>query len=186
MRVISGTAKSRKIKVPRIQGTRPTLDNVREALFNILGEVVRGKSIVDLYAGSGSLGIEALSRGAKSVTFVDSNPKCAFVVRDNLKNLGFSEQAVVLNLKAGQAIERFGRSKKRFDIVILDPPYGMAKKSLNDLAKSDILKTCSFVIVEHYKKEILPEKDRILTHKRTACYGDTCLSFYYVKSEAAQ
>ena len=178
MRIIGGTAKSRKIKVPRIHGTRPTLDNVKEALFNILGEFIQGKTLLDLYAGSGSLGIEALSRGAKSITLVDSNPKCIFVIRDNLKNLGFSKKALVLNLKAGQAIELFSRTKKRFDLVILDPPYGMAKKSLNMLAKSDILKSHSFIVVEHFKKEILPEKDHDLTHKRTTRYGDTCLSFY--------
>jgi len=178
MRIIGGTAKNRKINLPRIHGTRPTLDNVKEALFNILGEFIQDKTLLDLYAGSGSLGIEALSRGAKSITLVDSNPKCISVIRDNLKNLGFSKQAVVLNLKAEGAIELFTCTKERFDLVILDPPYGMAKKSLNMLAKSDILKSRSFTVVEHFKKEMLPEKDCDLTHKRTARYGDTCLSFY--------
>ncbi len=178
MRIIGGTAKNRKIKVPRIHGTRPTLDNVKEALFNILGEFILDKTILDLYAGSGSLGIEALSRGAKSITLVDTNPKCISVMQDNLKNLGFSKQAVILNLKASHAIELFSSTKERFDLVILDPPYGMAKKSLNMMAKSDILTSHSFVVVEHFKKEILPEKDHDLTHKKTSRYGDTCLSLY--------
>lgn len=178
MRVIGGTAKSRQINVPGGRGCRPTLDNVREALFNILGAYVQRRSVLDLYAGSGALGIEALSRGAGDVTFVDNNPECTAVIQNNLKKLDFSERTVVLNLNVQRALKHFSRKNKRFDLVLLDPPYGKAKKSLNDLAKSDILKSCSFVAIEHYKKEALPEKDGILIHKRTARYGDTCLSFY--------
>jgi 16S rRNA (guanine966-N2)-methyltransferase len=178
MRVISGVAKGRRLKLPKGSNIRPTLDKIKEALFNILGQDISGKEVLELFAGSGALGIEALSRGAERVTFVDSNLGSIRVIKENLKNLNFMNRSIVLNLDVRQAISYLERKKRKFDLILADPPYGKAKIPLKNLAESDILKNHFIIVIEHYKKDSLVEEEAGLRRIKLARYGDTLLSFY--------
>ncbi|MFA5336463.1 MAG: 16S rRNA (guanine(966)-N(2))-methyltransferase RsmD, partial [Candidatus Omnitrophota bacterium] len=139
MRITSGIHKSRIIKAPG--GIRPTLDNVRKAIFDILGESVAGSKALDLFAGSGALGIEALSRGSASCTFVDNSRASIKAIRDNLEGLGLGrpESADVICADSIAAIDRLARDGAVFDIILMDPPYyrELAKKSLSLLGNCD-------------------------------------------------
>ncbi|MEA3328545.1 MAG: 16S rRNA (guanine(966)-N(2))-methyltransferase RsmD [Candidatus Omnitrophota bacterium] len=183
MRIIAGTAKNRKLNLPKGVKIRSTLNKVKEALFSILGEYVQGREVLDLFAGSGALGIEALSRGAKSATFVDNNPHLIRAIGENLKNLDFTGRSVVLDLDAPRAVEYLEAENKKFDLILTDPPYGMANIVLKSLTESDILKNCFVIVVEHYKKDILAARETGLKRVKLARYGDTMLSFYKDKSE---
>ena len=178
MRVISGIAKNRRLKFPRGPNIRPTLDNVKEALFSILGEYTAGKETLDLFTGSGALGIEALSRGAKKVTFIDNDPRCTCIVKENLESLNFTNKAIVLTLDAREAIKYLESKNKKFDLVLADPPYSTANIFLKILAESDILKNCFVAVIEHHKKDILAGEYAGLIRSKLARYGDTMLSFY--------
>ena len=190
MRIISGKLKGRIIKLPR--GIRATSDKVRKALFDILGERVVNSEVLDLFAGSGSLGIEAVSRGAESVIFVEKDTKCVEKIKENLSITGLAclpdgSQACrtgrgyrVIQLDVFEAIKKLSRETEKFDIIFLDPPYykGMAKNSLQTLLQYDILKPNGLVVAEHYKKDELHHTLGELALVRQERYGDTILSFY--------
>jgi 16S rRNA (guanine(966)-N(2))-methyltransferase RsmD len=193
MRIISGRLKGRILKLPR--GIRATSDKVRKALFDILGERVVNSEVLDLFAGSGSLGIEALSRGAKSVIFVEKDRRCLEKIKENLSVIGLlparrlpaskagtSRGYRVMELDIFEAIKKLNRKTEKFDIIFLDPPYykGMAKKSLQTLFQYDILKPNGLIVAEHYKKDELPQTLGELALARQERYGDTVLSFYSV------
>ena len=139
-------------------GIRPTSNKVRGALFNILVNKVPGAACLDLFAGSGSLGLEALSRGAKSSIFVDNNRQCAITIKETIKKLGISEEAKVMQLNAMQGIKTLSLEHK-FDLIFLDPPYfrDWVKKALININQCDILNHSSLAICEHHKKELMPE-----------------------------
>jgi 16S rRNA (guanine(966)-N(2))-methyltransferase RsmD len=124
MRVIAGRHGGRRLKAPAGEATRPTSDRVREALFSVLGDRVEGARVLDLFAGSGALGLEALSRGAASATFVDAAPAAIRVLRDNLAALG--EEAEVVRADALRWLGTASRRSRQYDLVFLDPPYGRA------------------------------------------------------------
>jgi len=180
MRIIGGEFRGRIIKMPRSVKVRPTQDRVREAIFNIIKELVPGSKALDLYAGSGAFGMEALSRGAHSVIFVDNNIYCIRVVKSNLSLLGergkFSQ---VIKRDALRAISGFEKGKK-FDIIFLDPPYykDMAKNCLLKIDACDILSHHGLIIAEHFAKDRMPEATVNLKLFREKKYGDTVLSFY--------
>jgi len=159
---------------------RPTPMRVKEALFNILGNGVVGSSFLDLYAGSGQIGIEALSRGAKEVIFVDNHPSAIRLIRTNLGFLHSEEDLKIPRNNVLRAISNLSKEKKRFDIIFLDPPYEsrLVKNTLQALAKSDILKTTTLVIAEHHKSLNLDKEIGSLERVRQEKYGDTVLSFY--------
>jgi len=167
--------------MPKARYVRPTLDKVREAIFDILNRSVAGRRVLDLYAGSGSLGIEAISRGAKIAIFIDNSPTCIKTIRENLENLGFKEKGKAIRLDAGKALRYLEQRRERFDLVFIDPPYGEARKSLRQVVSFDILLPYCVVVVEHYKKEVLPKKVVSLGLRKEARYGDTCLAFYQMK-----
>ena len=180
MRITSGIHKSRIIKAPG--GIRPTLDNVRKAIFDILGEAVAGSKALDLFAGSGALGIEALSRGSASCTFVDNSRASIKAIRDNLEGLGLGrpESADVICADSIAAIDRLARDGAVFDIILMDPPYyrELAKKSLSLLGNCDILAKTGVAVIEHSKHDRMPDSSGSLKLLRTARYGDTLVSFY--------
>jgi len=182
MRVIAGKYRGRLLRPPKGADMRITLDNVKGALFNILGASVEGVALLDIFAGSGSLGIEALSRGAGDVTFVDSNPKCVKAIEENIASLVAGELGGVkiMRLDAIRAPSVFYKRKKKFDIILADPPYykGIGKKILQAIAGCDIVTAGGLVVVEHYKKDVLPERVDSLNCTRVQAYGDTVLSFY--------
>lgn len=176
MRIISGKYKGRTIKMPK--GIRPTQDKVRKALFDTLGDI-EGLSFLDLFAGSGAVGLEALSQGAKEVIFVEENKRCLQKLKENLSSLS-SLGYRVIELDVFAAIKQLGQKDKQFDIIFLDPPYykEMAKKTLQTLASYDILTATGLVIIQHFKKDNLPSRTGDLSLFRQARYGDTVLSFY--------
>ena len=155
---------------------RPTSDKAKQALFNILGEKVEGAHFLDLFAGIGGIGIEALSRGAERVVFVDDSRESLHIVKYNIEQTGFSERAQVVASKTETFLKK---TSEQFDIVFLDPPYSLVLEPLlNGLADSGILKPDAVVIAEHFKKQPAPVQAGRLTLYREARYGDTVLAFY--------
>jgi 16S rRNA (guanine966-N2)-methyltransferase len=181
MRITGGIGRGRKLKVPAGSKVRPTSDKVKQALFNILGERVPGSVFLDLFAGAGGIGIEALSRGAERAVLVDGFRESLDVVKQNIDEAGFGEQAEAVLSKAEPFLKK--RSGP-YDIVFLDPPYAMELLPLLQLvAASALLKPDAVVIAEHFKKRPSPEQAGNLARYREAVYGDTVLAFYK-KAEA--
>lgn len=181
MRVIGGEYRGRILRMPKGVRIRPTQDKVREAVFNVIREKIPESDVLDLYAGSGSFGIEALSRGAHLSIFVDNNYNCIKTIKSNLSILGREAQSSqVLKFDAVRAISKFKKENKKFDIIFLDPPYhkDLAKNSLIKIEACDILSQHGFVIAEHFKKEVMPECISKLLLFKEKRYGDTVLSFY--------
>ncbi|MFC1709164.1 16S rRNA (guanine(966)-N(2))-methyltransferase RsmD [Candidatus Omnitrophota bacterium] len=185
MRITSGSLKSRVIKDPR--HIRPTQDKVRKGLFDTIRAAVPDSNFLDLYAGSGAVGIEALSNGAKEAVFVEKDNRCHKIIRDNMVQLGLMskseslrENASILSIDALRAIGVLSKSNKKFDIIFLDPPYykDLAKKALQKLSACDILAPSGLVVAEHSKKDDLGNNFGDLTCFKQKRYGDTYLSFY--------
>jgi len=176
MKITGGTSKGRNLKVPAGSKVRPTSDKVKQALFNILGEKVDKCSFLDLFAGAGGIGIEALSRGADRVVFVDDARESLHVIKKNIELVGFSKRVEIV----GAQVEKFlKKTSEQFDIVFFDPPYTLEQEPvLNLIAESGILKPDAIVIAEHFKKQPSPKQAGELTLTREAVYGDTVLAFY--------
>ncbi|MCL2627196.1 MAG: 16S rRNA (guanine(966)-N(2))-methyltransferase RsmD [Oscillospiraceae bacterium] len=155
MRVISGSARGRKLIEPKGEAIRPTSDKVKEAIFTIIQFDIEGRRVLDLFAGTGQLGIEALSRGAASVVFVDEKPDAAKIIRDNLRVCKFSDQAVVYTTDAMRYLEY----DEKFDIIFVDAPYDtqLASKALSKITVFDKLNINGIIIVEAKTGTELPE-----------------------------
>lgn len=181
MRITSGKFKSRIIRAPK--AIRPTADNVRKSAFDILGDEVSGACVLDLFAGSGALGLEAISRGASSCVFVDNNKSSIKAIKENLEALGLldSEEIDVIFANVLRGISKFLRSGDKFDLIFLDPPYykSLVKKSLFLLGTYDILAKSGIAIAEHSKHDEVPVSVGELKLYRSARYGDTRISFYH-------
>lgn len=179
MRVITGTARGRKLIAPDGMDTRPTTDLVKEAVFSIIHFTVPYANVLDLFAGSGQMGIEALSRGASNAVFVDNSRKALDVIRQNLQNTGFVKQAKVLS----SDVESFLKNtREQYDMIFLDPPYnnGFPEKLLPLLHKP--LSEHGIILYEHDKKEELPEQTDGLILKKRYRYGRTMVSSYVRKT----
>ena len=180
MRVIAGRLGGRSLSAPRGLATRPTSDRVREALFSILGDVT-GAVVLDLYAGTGALGIEALSRGASRAVFVESARPAASVLRQNLAALGLMESGVVIAQPVDRALERV-LSAGPFDLVLADPPYASVREAAASLARlaaagHRFLKPEGRVVLEHPGRDAPPEVGSLLS-TGTRSYGEASLSVY--------
>jgi len=176
MRVTGGIGRGKRLRVPAGDKVRPTSDKVKQALFNILADRVPGCLFLDLFAGAGGIGIEALSRGAEKAVFIDDSRKSLKVIRLNIEQSGFEDRAEVIASKAESFIKK---AEERFDIVFLDPPYSLEiGPLLEQIAGSQLLKEDSLVVAEHFKKQPSPEKAGSLSLYREALYGDTVLAFY--------
>ena len=152
MRIIGGQARSRLIDAPKGMDTRPTQDKVRESLFNILQWELEGRMVLDLFAGSGALGLEALSRGAAYAVFVDNSPQAAKIVQSNADRLGFREKAKVIRADWRAAVSTLApHSRGGFDLVFLDPPYRMMNmgEMCSHMLKCHVLKAGSLIVIEH-------------------------------------
>lgn len=149
MRVIAGSARRIPLKTPEGMDTRPTQDRIKETLFNMLQYDLADCTFLDLFAGSGAIGIEALSRGAKSAVFVEQNARAAEIVRENLKATRLDKQAVVMNCDALSALRRL-EGKNRFDYIFMDPPYNqeLERQMLSYLADSGMIDKQSTIIIE--------------------------------------
>jgi len=178
VRVIAGRLGGRRLKAPRGLATRPTSDRVREALFSMLGDVA-GTAVLDLYAGTGALGIEALSRGAARAVLVESARPAIAVLKENLVSLGLTDQAKVIAQPVVYALLELARLGP-FDLIFLDPPYA----ALDDvpglvasLQKCGAIEPLARVIVEHATRDAAPLLEG-LDHEPTRAYGDTSLTIY--------
>lgn len=175
MRVITGTARGRKLKTLPGEDVRPTSDKVKEALFSIIQFDIEGRAVLDLFAGSGQLGIEALSRGAKKAVFVDNSKKALAVVGENVKACGFES---VSRLVGADSLAFLQSCRERFDIAILDPPYsvGLLEKALPLTAA--VMNKGGTIICESPLDNVLPENAGEFTKRRTYRYGKIALTLY--------
>jgi 16S rRNA (guanine966-N2)-methyltransferase len=188
MRVIAGTYRSRPLAAPRGERTRPTSDRLRETLFNILAPRIAGARFADLYAGTGAVGIEALSRGASHVWFAEKAAPALAAIRANLASLGIVNGFSVESRGALPVLEQLARSATPLDIVFLDPPwdasaeYSAILDFLGSSRASALLAPDPLVIAEHSSRIALPPRIGNLTQTRTRTQGDAALSFYSVVS----
>ncbi len=187
VRVVSGICRGRMLKVPRGWKGRPTNDRVKEALFDMLGGRVSESCFLDLYAGTGNVGIEAVSRGARRVCFVDQNSKAVQAIYENLRFLpeDLAAQVFVLKLNVLKAIKLMANRKELYDLVFLDPPYEqlLERPTLEMISNCGLLLPDGVIIVESSKREVLPARVNDLTLSRQQRYGDTLLTFYMPKQK---
>ena len=185
MRVIAGIAKKRRLKAPKGLTVRPTADRVKEALFNILKDKIEDCSFLDLFAGTGNIGIEALSRGAARVTFIDYSPRSIRFVKENLILCRFEDKAEVIQVDAFEYVKKQIKPHERYDIVFIDPPYraDLLEILLPLLGRSSLLKDEGVMVIEHSQKIKLPAVIGRLTLFKSYRYGDTTLSLYYRLAE---
>lgn len=183
MRITGGTLRSRTLRAPRGSATRPTTDRVREALFGILASAgaLEGANVADLYAGTGALGIEALSRGARRATLVESARPALTVLRANVASLGVNDRVHVIPGDVGASAARIA-SDGPFDLVLADPPWadvdsGEVATALASLAAAGALASSATLVLEHASRSEPPEIDG-LAREDTRRYGDTALTFY--------
>jgi 16S rRNA (guanine966-N2)-methyltransferase len=179
MRLTGGMDRGRKLRAPRGSGTRPTASRVREAIFNILGPAPEAP-VLDLFAGTGALGIEALSRGAAKAVFVERDQRALAALARNLKELGFADRAVIVGAKVQAGIARLAETDDRFAWVFVDPPYAGtdAAQTLAALADGGILAPGAVIVVEHDKRNVPPDQAGALYLADRRFYGDTGVSFY--------
>lgn len=183
MRIIAGTFRSRRLEAPSKLHTRPTSDRLRETLFNVLAPRIEGAFFLDLYAGSGAVGLEALSRGAAQIVFVEKAPAALKALRRNLTNLGLTKGITIEPGSVGAYLRRAQTVKRGFDVVFLDPPYDACDEYQLTLewlggAAAASLSGGAVVIAEHRRKDRLEERYGMLVRQRVLEQGDATLSFY--------
>jgi len=178
LRIIAGKHGGRRLRTTGGLAVRPTSDRLRETLFNILGTDVAGSSFLDLCAGFGAIGIEALSRGAERVVFVDKSRRACSAIKANLESL--EEEGLILNREAEAALRQLERDEQRFDIVYFDPPYSseIYARVLRSLSRGGVLSSSAIVVVEYRSK--MPPDSRVgeLSTFRTVKQGESALAFY--------
>ncbi len=181
MRIISGEFKSRKISFPKTHLTRPMTDRSKETVFNILGGLVFGKHVLDLFAGSGSLGLEALSRGALKATFVDHAEAATRTIYKNIEALELADKSTVIQGDVLRTIDKLKKQEQLYSILFVDPPYdkGFIKKTLMKLDQSGIVSPFGQVVVGHTTREGIPESLQTLKLARTKRIGQSCVSFLF-------
>jgi 16S rRNA (guanine966-N2)-methyltransferase len=180
LRIIGGRLRGRRLAT--VKGAiRPTAERVREAIFNILGDRVNGSQVLDLFAGTGALGIEALSRGAKAVVFVEHQRTSLQVLERNLRLCGLAKVCQIYPLPVQQALPRLASQGKKFQLIFLDPPYaqGLAGRTLALLARLPLSDPSATIVVEHSRAEELATTYDGLVCQDRRQYGDTAVSFYH-------
>ena len=189
MRIIAGTLKGRRLDPPAWEGLRPTSDKLRETLFNVLAPRMDGARVLDGYAGTGTLGLEALSRGASHVTFVERDRRAQQLIARNIARCGIADGYVIIGSTVLQAIETL-HGEPSFDIVLLDPPYaGFRAPSgkfseisgdIHDVLQTvgAIVKADGVVVLEHARKRPMPDAAGLLVRSRDLVSGDSALTFY--------
>jgi 16S rRNA (guanine(966)-N(2))-methyltransferase RsmD len=176
MRVIAGTLKGRRLASPDWPGLRPTSDKLRETLFNVLGPSVAGARVLDGYAGTGAVGIEALSRGASHVTFVERDRRAASLIETNLQHCRLKEGYAIIRVDFAAAAARL--RGQLFDIIFLDPPYGQEEMARALAAAVDLASATTRVVIEHAKRDEPPPQAGALMLIRKLVSGDSALAFY--------
>lgn len=178
MRVITGKARGIQLKTPDGMQTRPTADRVKEALFSIIHFDIPGSSVLDLFGGTGQLGIEALSRGANSAVFVDAREDACKIIRENLKRTKLEGQGKVVR---SDYLEYLRRCREQFDIIILDPPYAevFLENALKCITEIDILQTGGIIVTERPLGKELSLEFGGFTRSKDYKYGNTLLTLYH-------
>ncbi|HYM25611.1 MAG TPA: 16S rRNA (guanine(966)-N(2))-methyltransferase RsmD [Vicinamibacterales bacterium] len=177
MRIIAGSLKGRRLKGPTWEGLRPTSDKVRETLFNILASRpsgIAGARVLDGYAGTGAIGIEALSRGASHVTFVERDRRAQALIADNLVHCGIANGYAIIRASADRAFAGLVKASSAFDVVVLDPPYGEQP----DAGGGSVLAHGGILVLERASRAAAPDAVGPLTRTRDIVSGDSALSFY--------
>jgi 16S rRNA (guanine966-N2)-methyltransferase len=179
MRVIAGTFKGRRLRTPGWDGLRPTSDKLRETLFNILSPQIGGARVLDAFAGTGALGIEALSRGAAAVTFLERDPRAVALIEANLAHCGIETSYTVVRSSVGRGLERVRASAafEPFDVALLDPPYDLSPRQALD-GFERVLAPDGILVLEHARRQPAPESAGRLVRVRQLHSGDSTLSFY--------
>ncbi len=181
MRIIAGPSRGRRLRTLRGLGLRPTSDRLRETLFDVLATRVNHCAFLDCYAGTGTVGLEAGSRGARRVIFVESNRRAAALIRQNALSLGLPLDWEVRTVPVLRALAQLERAGETFEICFLDPPYRHTEECLNAVARlsrSRLLDRQGILVVEHSRRTELPESIGKLVRFRQLCQGDSVLSFY--------
>jgi len=180
MRVISGAAKGKLLKTPKGLHTRPTSAKVKEALFSMIHFYIPGSIVLDLFSGTGSLGIEALSRGAEKAYFVDNHPKSIQTIKENIHSTGYDAKSVIFFCDAQKAIQKLASAGEQIDIVFMDPPYheDILFPCIDAIIEKKVLKKAGILIIEHDQKDELPERIDILSKIKERRYGNTRITIY--------
>jgi 16S rRNA (guanine966-N2)-methyltransferase len=193
IRIIAGKYRSRQLKSLKGAALRPTRDRLRETLFNILGELVVGSCFIDAFAGTGAVGIEALSRGAREVIFIENHAAAAALIKKNLESLEIRAEARILSIDALRGLEMLAKesfnANQGQEILFFDPPYDNAAdydRVLSFAASSTLLKEGALVVAEHRSKFDLPETVKNLQRVRVLRQGDVSLSFYRLRKNEAE
>ncbi len=179
MRIIAGRYKGRLLKAPTWEGLRPTSDRLRETLFNVVAPRIREAHVLDGYAGTGAIGIEALSRGAASVTFVEADRRAQALIAENLAHCGIESGYAIIRAPAGRAFDAIRRAPAftPFEIVLLDPPYDHpAEQVLNGV--DDVMAADGLLVLEHARRAAVPAEYGRLVCTRQLVSGDSALAFY--------
>lgn len=186
MRIVGGTARGRPLRTPSGSDvTRPTADRVRQTIFNVLGQTCDGLRVLDLFAGTGALGLEAVSRGAVHAVLVDSGREAAALCRENTQALGFQQQVEVLSLPVERALEQLRARKAGFELVFSDPPYA-AKAGMSVLEGLDaIVELGGVAVIEHDEAEVLPERVGRWLREDERSFGATTVSIFRLTDSSA-
>jgi len=179
MRIITGKAKGKRLFSPQGEGIRPTADRVKESVFNILGCQWEGKRVLDLFSGTGSLGLEAISRGAQQVVFVEKSRPALNVLKKNISFCGFDSHAIVLAMSVPRGVALMGQRGETFHIIFADPPYGKGwvEKTIRQILAHRILSQDGTIVMEHAPYESPPRDIGELLAIEQRTYGDTAVSF---------
>jgi 16S rRNA (guanine(966)-N(2))-methyltransferase RsmD len=185
MRIIGGNARGRRLKPAKGQAVRPTSARVKEALFDILPRDLCGAKILDLFAGTGNVSIEAISRGASEAILIDSSIQSGKVIRENLRRLRFADRTKVWIMPVSRALRLLARRGESFDIIFLDPPYerDWVGATLKVIAQGSLLRPTGVLIVEHSVREDVTSRRGTLALVDQRDYGDTRLSFFKHSAE---
>lgn len=179
MRIIAGRARGIKLYAPRGRRIRPTADRVKESIFSILGEPWAGIRVLDLFSGTGSLGLEAISRGAKEAVFVEHSKTALDLLRRNIALCGFEHEAVVLPVSVSRGLAILGQREESFPVIFVDPPYGRGwvEKTIRQILAHGVLAEDGTVVLEHTLDESPSRVEGPLTTLRQERYGETAVSF---------
>lgn len=186
MRIIAGTAKGIRLKTPKGMNTRPTADRVKESLFGILGAKVIDAKVLDLFAGTGNLGLEALSRGACEAVFVDKSSPCIKLIQENCNLANLVQGASFCREDVFHALRRLVNEGRSFDLIFCDPPYnlGLSEKVLQQIELGNLLNDGGVLVLEHSKHEKISLYGKRIVAFRSESYGETVVSFF-VKQEGS-
>jgi 16S rRNA (guanine966-N2)-methyltransferase len=185
MRVIGGNARGRRLKVPKGRTLRPTAARVKEALFNILPRDLTGLRLLDLFAGTGNVAIEALSRGAEEAILVDASAESGRAIRENLRRFGLMDRVSLWTMPVERALRQLERRHEGFDFIFADPPYGqrLVERTLRIIAQGSILRNSGVIVAEHGVRDEVAARFGKLELRDRRRYGDTILSFFYWQRE---